>query len=199
MIKNIVLDMGNVLLNYDPNVCLQAYVEDEKDRDLIRKELFQGPEWAQGDLGVITNVERYDGVSRRVPERLHTALRNCVDHWMMCMKPLPGAKAFCDGLKEKGYHLYLLSNADFTIYDYFPDFVPFSYFDGKLVSADVHIVKPDVRIYQLLMETYGLNPEECLFVDDRMDNVEGAKKAGMQGVQFLGDYKKVENFLKEAE
>ena len=113
---------------------------------------------------------------------------------------LPGAKAFCDGLKEKGYHLYLLlSNADFTIYDYFPDFVPFSYFDGKLVSADVHIVKPDVRIYQLLMETYGLNPEECLFVDDRMDNVEGAKKAGMQGVQFLGDYKKVENFLKEAE
>ena len=199
MIKNIVLDMGNVLLNYDPNVCLQAYVEDEKDRDLIRKELFQGPEWAQGDLGVITNAERYDGVSRRVSERLHTALRNCVDHWMMCMKPLPGAKAFCDGLKEKGYHLYLLSNADFTIYDYFPDFVPFSYFDGKLVSADVHIVKPDVRIYQLLMETYGLNPEECLFVDDRMDNVEGAKKAGMQGVQFLGDYKKVENFLKEAE
>ena len=180
-------------------MCLQAYVEDEKDRDLIRKELFQGPEWAQGDLGVITNAERYDGVSRRVPERLHTALRNCVDHWMMCMKPLPGAKAFCDGLKEKGYHLYLLSNADFTIYDYFPDFVPFSYFDGKLVSADVHIVKPDVRIYQLLMETYGLNPEECLFVDDRMDNVEGAKKAGMQGVQFLGDYKKVENFLKEAE
>ena len=87
---------------HDPNVCLQAYVEDEKDRDLIRKELFQGPEWAQGDLGVITNAERYDGVSRRVPERLHTALRNCVDHWMMCMKPLPGAKAFCDGLKKKG-------------------------------------------------------------------------------------------------
>ena len=44
MIKNIVLDMGNVLLNYDPNVCLQAYVEDAKDRELIRKELFQGPE-----------------------------------------------------------------------------------------------------------------------------------------------------------
>lgn len=48
MIKNIVLDMGNVLLNYDPNVCLQAYVEDEKDRDLIRKELFQGPRMGAG-------------------------------------------------------------------------------------------------------------------------------------------------------
>ena len=84
MIKNIIFDMGNVLLQYDPGVCLNHFIKQEEDRALVRRELFEGPEWVQGDLGHITDEERFDGVSLRVPERLHEELRQCTEQWHMC-------------------------------------------------------------------------------------------------------------------
>ena len=184
--------MGNVLLNYNPDVCLNMFLDCDEDREIIKRELFKGPEWAEGDLGILTDAERFDGVRRRVPERLHAALRRCTLEWMICMKPVPGARKFCDYVKEQGYKIYVLSNASSSFYEYFPDFAPFDYFDGIVVSCDIHIVKPDIRIYRHLLEKYGLNPEECLFIDDMEENVEGARKAGIAGSVFRGDFGEIE-------
>lgn len=197
MIKNIIFDMGNVLLRYDPEVCLNRFVKREEDRALIRRELFEGPEWVQGDLGHITDEQRFDGVSRRVPQELHTELRQCVEQWHMCMEPVHGAKEFCAYAKEQGYQLYVLSNASSSFYQYFPRFAPFEYFDGLVVSCDIHIVKPDIRIYRYLLETYGLAPEECFFIDDMAANVEGARKAGISGAVFGGDFEEIRKKLEE--
>ncbi len=197
MIKNIIFDMGNVLLRYDPEVCLNRFVKREEDRALIRRELFEGPEWVQGDLGHITDEQRFDGVSRRVPQELHTELRQCAEQWHMCMEPVHGAKEFCAYAKEQGYRLYVLSNASSSFYQYFPRFAPFEYFDGLVVSCDIHIVKPDIRIYQYLLETYGLAPEECFFIDDMAANVEGARKAGISGAVFDGDFEEIRKKLEE--
>ena len=197
MIKNIIFDMGNVLLRYDPEVCLNRFVKREEDRALIRRELFEGPEWVQGDLGHITDEQRFDGVSRRVPQELHTELRQCAEQWHMCMEPVHGAKGFCAYAKEQGYRLYVLSNASSSFYQYFPRFAPFEYFDGLVVSCDIHIVKPDIRIYQYLLETYGLVPEECFFIDDMAANVEGARKAGISGAVFGGDFEEIRKKLEE--
>lgn len=197
MIKNIIFDMGNVLLRYDPEVCLNRFVKREEDRALIRRELFEGPEWVQGDLGHITDEQRFDGVSRRVPQKLHTELRQCVEQWHMCMEPIHGAKEFCAYAKEQGYRLYVLSNASSSFYQYFPRFAPFEYFDGLVVSCDIHIVKPDIRIYRYLLETYGLAPEECFFIDDMAANVEGARKAGISGAVFGGDFEEIRKKLEE--
>lgn len=195
MIKNIIFDMGNVLLRYDPEVCLNRFVKREEDRALIRRELFEGPEWVQGDLGHITDEQRFDGVSRRVPQELHTELRQCAEQWHMCMEPVHGAKEFCAYAKEQGYRLYVLSNASSSFYQYFPRFAPFEYFDGLVVSCDIHIVKPDIRIYRYLLETYGLAPEECFFIDDMAANVEGARKAGISGAVFGGDFEEIRKKL----
>lgn len=188
--------MGNVLLTYDPDVCLNRFVRDEKDRAVIRKELFEGPEWVEGDLGLITDAERFDGVSGRVPPRLHEPLRSCALEWMMCMEPVPGAKEFTEYVKNAGYRIYVLSNASVSFYDYFPRFAPLSYFDGVVVSCDIHVVKPDIRIYRHLLRTYGLTPEECFFIDDMEANVEGAKKAGMAGAVFRGDFEEMKEALR---
>ncbi len=87
-IKNIIFDMGNVLLDYDPEVCLDYFLEKEADRAIIRRELFEGPEWEQGDLGRLTDLERFYKVRERVPERLHGALKSCAVDWTMCMRPV---------------------------------------------------------------------------------------------------------------
>lgn len=188
MIKNIVFDMGNVLLDYNPEVPLDAFCKTEEEKAVIRKELFGGPEWIQGDLGNMTNEERYESVKQRVPEAVYPALKKCVYEWDICMKPIPGAMEFCEYIRQKGYGLYVLSNASDAFYDYFPKFAPLDFFDGIVVSADIHIIKPDIRIYQHLLEIYHLVPEECLFIDDREDNVEGAKQVGMSGEVFRNDY-----------
>lgn len=195
MIKNIIFDMGNVLLQYDPGVCLHHFVEQEEDRVLIRRELFEGPEWVEGDLGHITDEERFDGVSRRVPERLHGELKACTEQWYMCMRPVAGAKEFCGYAKEQGYRLFVLSNASSSFYQYFQRFAPLDYFDGIVVSCDIHMIKPDVRIYQYLLDKYQLMPEESFFIDDMPGNVAGAQKAGIRGAVFHGDFEKIRKSL----
>ena len=191
MIKNIVLDMGNVLLDYDPEVSLNKFCPDEEAKNIIRRELFEGPEWAMGDRGEISDGDRYGLLKPRVPEKYHAALKNCAEKWDICMMPVDGALDFCGYVKSKGYGIYVLSNASDKFYEYFPNFAPVDYFDGIVVSADEGVTKPDVRIYEIFLERYGLTPEECLFIDDREDNAEGARAAGMQAFVFENDFEAV--------
>lgn len=195
MLKNIILDMGNVLLDYNPDVCLHYFLDSREDRELIRRELFEGSEWVEGDRGTITDAQRFDTVSRRVPERLHEALRKCTLQWHMCMTPVPGAKAFCDKMKENGYHLYVLSNASNSFYEYFPRFAALEYFDGIVVSSDIHMIKPDKAIYEYLLDRCGLIPGECFFIDDRRENVAAAKELGINGAVFENNYDVIERQL----
>ena len=107
------------------------------------------------------------------------------------MKPIPGAFNFCEYAKRKGYRLFVLSNASDEFYEYFPKFAPLAYFDGIVVSSDLHKIKPDIEIFEYLLHTYHLLPEECLFIDDMEPNVKGARQTGMQGEVFLGDFEKI--------
>lgn len=188
MIRNIIFDMGNVLLNFDPEIPLHAFVDNDADRAIIREELFHGPEWAMADAGIITNAERFEPVSKRVPERLHPQLKQCIDEWTVCMEPLPGALNFVRAMKEKGYHLFVLSNACNMFYTYFPNHMPLTCFDGIMVSSEEKMVKPNAEIYLHFLDKYGLKAEECLFIDDRAENVEGAEGVGIRGFVFTGDH-----------
>lgn len=183
--------MGNVLLNYDPQIPLDLYCDSPEEKEIVRKELFEGPVWYRGDMGLVRNCEMYDQIKSHVPERFRENLKKCCDRWYVCMTELEGAGAFCDYIRQKGYRIFILSNASDAFYIYFPEFRPLDYFDGIVVSADVHMVKPDAGIYQYLLEKYSLKPEECLFIDDRQDNVEGARKEGMQAFRFAGDFNEI--------
>ena len=196
MIKNVVLDMGNVLLDFRPEYVMDQFCSSEEEKDVIRRELFEGPEWPLGDRGDIKDKDRFDLVKVRVPEKYHEALKNCALHWDICMDPLDGAKEFCETVKEKGYKIFVLSNASDLFYVYFPKFLPLDFFDGVFVSSDYLMLKPDVEIYKTFLDKYGLKGEECLFIDDRQDNIEGAGKAGLNTFRFEGDYEKVLDQLK---
>ena len=195
MIKNIIFDMGNVLLDYNPDIILNQVCDTEEEKQIIKKELFAGPEWAMGDRGDITNAERYNLVKKRVPENLHDKLKKCVENWDVCMVSVEGAGEFMAYAKQKGYGLYVLSNAAIEFYQYFPRQIDMDFFDGIVVSGEVHMLKPNTDIYHYLLKRHHLNPKECVFIDDREDNVQGAEKTGIKGFVFKGDFEKLKKTL----
>lgn len=187
MIKNMVFDMGNVLIDYDPKRLVSSHVSDEKDAALIRSAIFLTPEWQKCDAGLMSDDELRYAILCRLPQRLHAMANKIFDIWHTHYLPIPAANALVSELKEKGYALYLLSNASMRWFDYQYDYEVFSYFDGFLISANEKLLKPDPRIYLRLCEMFRLEPAECFFVDDQQKNVDGAKAAGFDGFA-LTDY-----------
>lgn len=188
MIKNIVMDMGNVLIDYAPQKTLERYCRSEEEKRMIMEQLFCSDIWIMGDRGEIVNDERYALVKEHLPESMHGTLRLVVDHWQEDLAPMPGAEEFVRKCRADGYRMYVLSNACQLFYEYFPRNIDETLFDGIMVSSSVKLIKPDPRIYELLCSTYDLIPEECVFIDDRPENVEAARGIGMKGIVFTGSY-----------
>lgn len=187
MIKNIVFDMGNVIIRFDPELFMVRLGLAEEDRRLLKRELFVSLEWSRMDRGSLTDEEAAEIVCRRVPERLHDAVRRLVGMWDRPILPVEGMYELVEELKDMGYGIYLLSNASFRQHDYWPRVPASKFFDGTLISADVKLVKPQPEIYRLLCDKFSLVPEECVFIDDSTSNAEGAYFCGINALVFHGD------------
>ena len=184
MIKNIVFDMGNVLLRFDPEFFIQQLGVTPEDGRTLLIQVFRSLEWAQMDRGSLTEKQAAELICQRLPERLHAAAYILTDQWERPIQAIDGSYALVEELKNLGYGLYLLSNASYRQHDYWPLLPCSRFFDGTLISADVKLVKPQPEIYRLLFEKFSLKPEECFFVDDFPPNVEGALYCGMPGAVF---------------
>ena len=186
--RNIVFDMGNVLINYDPVWFVERLGPlPEGDRALLLREIFHSPDWPRLDAGEIREADLEAAALARLPERLHAAARRLIYRWEEPSEPVPGMAEFIRACKGRGFGIYLLSNASLRQKDYWPGIPGSECFDGRVVSAEERCVKPDPRIYRILLERYGLRAEECLFVDDVPANVEGARARGMEAFLFTGD------------
>ena len=187
MIRNMVFDMGNVLVVFDPQQFMDNEgISDPEDRKLITRELFHNIEWAQMDLGVLTEETAEPLVIKRIPDRLKDQVKNLLHRWWAKRSTIEGMEALLEELKGNGYRIYLLSNASVSQHLYWPTFEMSKLFDGKLISCDLGIVKPNPEIYRRFTEKFGLNPEECLFVDDLPANVAAAISCGWKGIVFQG-------------
>ena len=143
MIRNIVFDMGNVLIRFDPPYFMdRAGITDPEDRELILRELFLSVEWAQMDAGTLTEETAEPLILARIPEKLKSKVSDLLYHWADRRDEIPGMKELVRRLKEAGYGIYLLSNASAAQHEYWPKFPVSRLFDGKLISCDVKIVKP---------------------------------------------------------
>ena len=175
MIRNIVFDMGKVMIQFDPDRFMdRAGIEDAADRKLIMNELFKSVEWAQMDEGTLTEETAEPLILARMPERLKATVSSLLYNWAFPREQIPGMEDLVRRLKEAGYGIWLLSNASKMQPRYWCQVPVSRYFDGKLISCDVKVVKPCHRIYRLFTEKYSLDPAECLFVDDLTANVAAA-------------------------
>lgn len=197
MIRNIVFDMGNVVIRFDPAFFLnRAGITDPEDRRLILNELFHSVEWAQMDAGTLTEETAEPLILARFPERLQETVKELLYHWAYPRDMIPGMEDLVKRLKEAGYHIYLLSNASAAQHEYWPGFPVSRYFDGKLISCDVKTVKPNPAIYRMFTEKFSLNPEECLFTDDSAANVAAAIACGWKGIVFHGSEAELERKMR---
>lgn len=199
MIRNIVFDMGNVLIQWKPDLFVERLGVPSEDRPLLLRELFGSVEWIQMDRGTLSLEDGLTAVCRRLPPRLHAPARELTwNWWRRWLLPVEGMAELVRELKALGYGIYLLSNAKLDLPLYF-DLIPGSeYFDGKIVSADWKLLKPQPEIYETLLREYSLQAEECFFIDDLNINIEGARFVGMDGAIFDGDLSRLRQDLNAA-
>lgn len=187
MIRNIVFDMGNVLIYWRPEELVRRLGVPEEDRPLLLREVFCSVNWIQLDRGIATPEEAADGMCRRLPQRLHGAARELTAGWWRGpLLPVEGMAELIRELKGLGYGIYLLSNASVDLPKFFPRIPGSECFDGRVVSAFYKLIKPQPELYQILLREYNLKGEECFFVDDLNINVEAAILTGMSGTVFCG-------------
>lgn len=204
MKKIVVFDLGNVLARFNEIELTAACVRDPLMREPIRHAVFYRPYWDRLDDGTLSDEEFKNEVRHRLPPALQMLGCEVFDNWVENMPPVNGMRELVHDLKNAGVPLYLISNISRGFVERYPH-VPWlaellSLFDGLLFSGPLHMVKPDRAIFEHLLETYALNAEECLFVDDSPVNIDGAKAAGIDGYLFDGDALKLRRFLhKEAQ
>lgn len=199
MIKNILFDMGNVLIRFEPRQYVQKVGLSESEQQLMLRELYGSIDWIELDRGTVDEAEIIERVTARTGEHLRGAIEKLVRHWDRPELPVEGMKALTDELYEKGYELYLLTNAGPRHREYWPRFTAAEHFPEERIyrSADVHLLKPDPAFFEGALEKFGLDRSECVFIDDSAANAEGAKRSGLDAIVFFGDAARLRAQLRE--
>ena len=187
MIRNIVFDMGKVLLDYDPLQACLRHAGDPEKAMIVKKAIFDHPDW-QGkiDSGLLYEDEYLLDVQDRLETQELRELAQAVlsDWWLDSLFPISGMQQLIEDLLEKGFRVYVLSNCGYRFRQFQYKIPCGKQFSGMLVSAEEKLVKPDPAIFRRLCDKFGLQMDECVFVDDLQKNVDGAVACGMQGYCF---------------
>ena len=182
MIKNIVFDLGNVILKGSPNIVLEQIKIDKKQYESIKNDFFN--DWKSLDLGESTLREQLEKC--KFDFEIDSEIEEKLLHYYKYRPFNVEILELIKELKNKGYKIYILSNNNKEAEKYLLEIPDFKAFDGWIFSCDYQIMKPDPKIYNILFETYNLKPEECFFIDDSRKNIETGNKLGMAG--FVLDY-----------
>lgn len=195
MVKNIIFDLGNVVLKLKWNIVLDKYSENDGDKKLLEEVIFNSQEWAKLDEGTIEKKDAINIMLSKLPERLHEACLGIMKDWQEGFVINTQILDFIKTQKEKGYKTYILSNAPLDLPDYLERNNLNQYFDGQVISAQEKIAKPNKKIYELILNRFSLNSDECLFLDDKPENIAAAIDCGINGYVF--DYNNFDKFLND--
>lgn len=196
MIKNIVLDMGNVCCKWDVDYISSKLTTNKEDQEFLIKHLFQSPQWIQLDKGSISLKEAKQQLLDSVSKEKRDLMEYGFEHWFDYFEQFDEMEEFIKEYKQKGYHFYLLSNCSLQFNQYYQTKSIFQHLEGLYISAAHQKIKPNLDIFEDFLKEYHLQANECFFVDDLKENVEGAKKAGMQGLVYQGNVQELKQLIK---
>jgi putative hydrolase of the HAD superfamily len=187
MIKNIIFDLGNVIINYDQQAIINRFAKTNEEKEYLMEDNFKAPEWKKIDLGEINNDEAIESINKRHNNKFAELTDDFWHNWFKMQKINEDVVELAKQLKDKGYNIYVLSNMANATYNFFKGHAFFKLCNGIIISAQEHIKKPDERIFNILLDRYNLKVEECLFIDDDDTNrsYETANKLGILGRRVI--------------
>lgn len=190
MIKNVIFDIGNIILNFDRDEVLSHFVDTEEEREWMIKNIVETPEWYGNSMIDTGFVTKEDAIVLEQDRTNHENDELIELFWTTYTQYEPVDTRMIDAVKnlqERGYKVYLLSNINQHNYDRVATSGLFDIVDGGVYSYKEHKIKPYKSIYMTCLERYGLTPNECLFIDDSARNIQTAKDVGMSAEQVNKD------------
>ena len=185
MYKNVIFDIGGVMVDFDPRDFLLDRFCNAAIEEKVYRLTFGSEIWQKLDAGLCT---RYEGnqamLAAAGEEGCAFEVQEVLENWTSILRIRRRMVELVRRLKNHGYCVYYLSNIPEDILPLLMRRGLEGVFDGGVASCDVHINKPDPRIYQCLLDKYGLTAGECIFIDDSRANVQTAFQLGMNSIQM---------------
>ena len=183
-IRNVVFDVGGVLLEWNPPRVIERLHPDPKTQALIRQQMFEHTDWHEFDRGTLSYADAIahfasaTGLSTDETRALIHATRES-------LTPIEGTIRILEDLAAGGVHLYLLSNMPVSTFEYLRQHHEFfGHFEHLVISGAILLIKPEPAIYKHLVAETGIVPAESVFIDDLLKNVIAARECGFQAIQF---------------
>ena len=185
-VKNIIFDVGQVLVSYEWEEYLKSFHFPEEEEKLIAEKVFKSQIWNERDRGLFPEEEYLRQFLAALPAEYEEDVLQVLGESEKTIGIKDYAETWTSYLKSQGYHLYILSNySQFMLERTRMNKMPFlKNMDGVIFSCEVKEVKPEPQIYKTLLTRFGLKPEESVFLDDRLENCEAARKLGIHAIQF---------------
>ena len=185
MYRNILFDLGGVMVDFDPKDYLVERFCNAETEEQVYRLTFGSEEWKLLDAGLLSRPEANRRMLAHAAEQGRAfEVQGVLDEWTHILRPRRRMQELVRRLKSHGYCVYYLSNISEDVLDLLMERDLKGLFDGGVASCEVHINKPDPRIYQALLDKYGLHADECVFIDDRRENVQTAIELGLAGFEM---------------
>lgn len=183
--KNIIFDLGGVVVDFDPREFLVDHFMNERVEDQLYDITFGSEEWLQMDAGLLTREEG-DRIMREKGAALRRSFEVGVilDDWYDMLRTKDDTVQLIKRLKKRGYGVFYLSNISWDVLEMLQQRKFWQLFDGGVASCEVKLTKPDLRIYHALLAKYGLSAAESIFIDDNTANASAAFDADITGIHF---------------
>ena len=200
MLKNIVFDLGNVLVKFNPIEYMLKIGIEQKDVEILNDLIFKNQMWNEFDRGTIT-IENYCKKLKKDNAQYGTQIDKIfAPNWEKNLFLLNTEVAKFLEETSKKYKIYILSNVSEQVLKYIKTLDFWKYVTGGTYSYTIKACKPEKEIYEVFLKQNNLIPEKCFFLDDKAENIKAAEQFGMKGIVFDGNVekvkKKINNFRK---
>ncbi|EHI75805.1 haloacid dehalogenase-like hydrolase [Streptococcus sp. oral taxon 058 str. F0407] len=182
---DIILDMGNVLLEWNKDKILQGVSGSKKEYLMLDKAIFQSGLWERLDLGTMTREEVVLKVVSMIGRTYQKKVEEVIWNWPSYIDIYTEVFPVLSEVKNRGHRIFVLSNTSKVFYDLLEDQLsPIKeLLDGFVLSCDIKAIKPDLAMFKEILDRYQLNLTNCVFLDDIEDNTIVAEKLGIKAYQ----------------
>ena len=182
---DIILDMGNVLLEWNKDKILKSVAKTQKDYLILDKAIFQSGLWERLDLGTLTREELVDRVLSLLGDIYEKKVEEVIWNWPAYIDIYTEVFPLLARLKKNGHRIFVLSNPSPVFYELLKDqLAPLEQIlDGFVLSCDIKAIKPDRKMFEEILRKYELDPSNCIFLDDVKDNTNMAESLGIKAYQ----------------